>query len=54
MLACSISALAAYRASISVQWSILVGVMGVYLLAIIGIHSVEKRYAIRQASKISS
>jgi UDP-N-acetylmuramyl pentapeptide phosphotransferase/UDP-N-acetylglucosamine-1-phosphate transferase len=54
MLLCSLSAYAAYRASVIVQWVILGGVASVYLLAVIGVHGIEKRHTTSQASKISS
>jgi hypothetical protein len=54
MLLCSLSACAAYRATTTMQWIILGGVAGVYLLAVIGVRAVEKQYTIRQASKIPS
>jgi UDP-N-acetylmuramyl pentapeptide phosphotransferase/UDP-N-acetylglucosamine-1-phosphate transferase len=53
MLLCCSSALVAYHATTLVQWSILAGVAWVCLVAVIGVHRVEK-YAVSQASKISS
>jgi UDP-N-acetylmuramyl pentapeptide phosphotransferase/UDP-N-acetylglucosamine-1-phosphate transferase len=53
MLLCSLSAYAAYKASASVQWIILGGMAGIYLLGIMGVHAVEKQKTVSQASKTS-
>jgi UDP-N-acetylmuramyl pentapeptide phosphotransferase/UDP-N-acetylglucosamine-1-phosphate transferase len=54
MLLSGLSACAAYRAATATQWIILGGMAGIYLLAIISVHALEKQYTASRASKLSS
>jgi uncharacterized phage-like protein YoqJ len=54
MLLSSLGACAAYRATTATQWVILGGMAGIYLLAMICVHALEKQYTASRASKLSS
>ncbi|MGE0190232.1 MAG: glycosyltransferase family 4 protein [Steroidobacteraceae bacterium] len=53
MLLCSLGALLAFNSSTGRQWFIVSGVLGVCLVAIVGVRWVEQRMALSQASEAS-